>query len=75
MQALTQHLDINAAPRRAMLVALAELAESSEDRERLKKLASKTAQDKVIQGRGHTHTGHSDEYHDYITKGMRTVLF
>ena len=31
-EALTRHLDINAAPRRAMLVALAEMAQSPEDK-------------------------------------------
>ena len=31
-EVLTRHLDINAAPRRAMLVALAEMAQSPEDK-------------------------------------------
>lgn len=57
--ALTRYLDINAAPRRAMLVALAEMATSQEDKGRLIALASK---DKT------------DAYHEYITKGKRTLL-
>ena len=57
--ALTKHLDINAAPRRALLVALAEMAEAPADKERLVSLASR---DKT------------DHYHDFIIRGMRTLL-
>jgi len=58
-EVLTRHLDINAAPRRAMLVALAEMAQSPEDKERLVKLAMKD---------------NTDKYHEYIIKSTRTLL-